>query len=323
MDENGNHTYYYIDASGFLYKQTGDEAVRIATGLTDNTLWKVEGDFLYYYAAAAVGNSLSKINVSGTQEDYNKASMLKDEAKNQNAYTPKKLDFLTFNDSWYKPELFGNTVLYCGAQSTGDVSYNYIYAVDMTAENVAAKNEAYKAVTDAISEAHTDLQNALKYYFQTGKTVVYDNLKDQYSEKRQEEFTAFTARFGEGKEFSLYNAFVAQVGAMKAEDSDAIGEYWTNALTLEVEDVEEEKGLATWAIVLIVVGSVLVVAAAVLVPVLVVRAKKRKKARLEEATVNAYKRKKIDTTDDKTIDVYADEEQEETNAENAEETTQE
>jgi hypothetical protein len=320
VDGNGNHTYYYIDASGFLYKQTGETAVRIATGLTDNTLWKVEGYYLYYYSAAEVGNSLSKINVRGTQDDYNKASMLKDEAKKQNEYTPKKLDFLTFNDSWYKPEIFGNTVLYCGAQSTGDVSYNYIYAVDM--ENVAAQNEAYKAVTDAIGEAHADVQNALKYYFQTGKTTVYDELKDQYSEKRQEEFTAFTARFGEGKEFSLYNAFVAQVGAMKAEDIDAIDAYWKNALTLEAEEAEEEKGLATWAIVLIVVGSVLVVATAVLVPVLVVRAKKRKKALLEEATVNAYKRKKIDTTDDKTIDVYADDEQEE-NAQNAEETTQE
>ncbi len=323
VDQNGNHTYYYIDASGFLYKQTGEDAVRIATGLTDNTLWKVEGDYLYYYAAAEVGNSLSKVNVSGEQDDYNQASMLKDEAKKQNAYTPKKLDFLTFNDSWYKPEIFGDTVLYCGAQSTGDISYNYIYAADMTTDKISAKNDAYKAVTDAIGEEHADIQNALNYYFQTGETTVYDELKDQYSEKRQEEFAAFIARVGADKEFSLYNAFIAQVGAMKAEDTDAIKEYWTNALTLETEEAEEEKGLETWAIVLIVVGSVLVVATAVLVPVLVMSAKKRKKARIEEATVNAYKRKKIDTTDDKTIDVYADEEQEETQAESTQETGKE
>ena len=61
---------------------------------------------------------------------------------------------------------------------------------------------------------------------------------------------------------------------------------------------------------MIVVGGLLVVAAAVLVPLMVIR---QRKAKAEaEATVNAYKRVKIDTTDDKSIDVYADEETENT-----------
>ena len=52
-----------------------------------------------------------------------------------------------------------------------------------------------------------------------------------------------------------------------------------------------------------------VVGAAVCIPLLIVanNKKKAKKAE-EEATINAYKRKRIDTTDDKTIDVYTDEE---------------
>ena len=69
----------------------------------------------------------------------------------------------------------------------------------------------------------------------------------------------------------------------------------------------EKESLPTWAIVLIIVGSVLVVTAGVLVPVLIIRHKKKLKALEEEAIVKAGK-KKIDTTDDKTIDVYADEE---------------
>lgn len=320
--KDGVHTYYYINGDGHLYKQSGEESVRIATGMTDNTLWKVDGDFVYFYAAADVGNSLSKIKVSGTQADYNQAAMLVDDDKKTSEFTAKKLDFVTFNDSWYKPEIFEDTVLYCGAQSTGDISYNYIYAANMKLDTVAAQNEAYKAVTDAIAKEHADLQNALSYYFQTGETAVYESLKAQYSEKRQEEFTAFTARFGEGKEFSTYSAFVKQVGEMKQSDKDAIQTHWENALTLEAEEVEEKKGLPTWAIVLIVVGSVLVVATAVLIPVLVIGAKKRKKARIAEATVNAYKRK-IDTTDDKTIDVYADEETQENEQEPAQENAQE
>lgn len=323
--KDGVHTYFYIDASGFLYRQfnDGSEAVRIATGLTDNTLWKLDGEFLYYYAAADVGNGLSKINCMAEKAEYEQAAMLKDEAKKDSEFTAKKLDFLTFNDSWYKPELFGDTVLYCSAQSTGDISYNYIYAADMSTDNVVAQNEAYKAVTDAIAEEHADLQNALTYYFRTGETTVYEELKSQYNNNRQEEFTAFTARFGEGKEFQLQSEFMPLVGAVKASDQEAMNEHWTNSLTLEATTEEEDEGLETWAIVLIVVGSVLVVATAVLVPVLVVSAKKRKKARIEEATVNAYKRKQIDTTDDKTIDVYADEEAAKEAVEEANEATAE
>ena len=42
------------------------------------------------------------------------------------------------------------------------------------------------------------------------------------------------------------------------------------------------------------------------------REKKKAEKAEAEATVNAYKRKKIDTTDDKSIDVYADDEAEKT-----------
>ena len=45
------------------------------------------------------------------------------------------------------------------------------------------------------------------------------------------------------------------------------------------------------------------------------RKKKKAKKAEDEATVNAYKRKKIDTTDDKSIDVYAEEEPVETELE--------
>ena len=56
--------------------------------------------------------------------------------------------------------------------------------------------------------------------------------------------------------------------------------------------------------------------------------KKEAEAKRAEAIVNAYQRKKIDTMDDKTIDVYADEEEteasvEETMEETAEETVEE
>ena len=98
---------------------------------------------------------------------------------------------------------------------------------------------------------------------------------------------------------------------MKDSDAEEIEESIGDYLREEKEEVVEEKGLPTWAIVLIVVGGVLVVAAAVVVSVVIVSKKKAAKAEAE-ATVNAYKnKKKIDTTDDKSIDVYADKEAEE------------
>ena len=104
---------------------------------------------------------------------------------------------------------------------------------------------------------------------------------------------------------------MAFVGKMTEADSEAIDEAWVNYLRTEAEE-EASEGLATWAIVLIVVGGVLVVAAAVLVPLYIATAKKKEAQRIADETVNAYKRPKIDTTDDKSIDVYADEAEEAT-----------
>ena len=65
----------------------------------------------------------------------------------------------------------------------------------------------------------------------------------------------------------------------------------------------------------------MVVGGATVATVLLVKRHKQKKAAQAEAeaTVNAYK-KKIDVTDDQTIDVYADEKAEETTEESVEET---
>ena len=317
--KEGVHSYYYI-ANGALYKQSGNEKLTLVnTGLTEATLLQLseDGKYLYFYATGTNGKSLSRINAVGTQENYDLAilGVETDEYQERDEYRAQTLSYVDWNDSWYKPEFFGDTVLYSGAQSFGDVSYNYIYAAKFgTTESVKAQNNGYQAVKEYIDEFTDDgdLQNAMTYYFRTGKTTAYDAVKaDVYDEDQQAEFTTFVNKFaGDAPEFKLESAYIGFIGAMKTEDTDAIDEAWTALLTPDEEATEEEDdGLETWAIVLIVVGSVLVVAAAVLVPLLVVRAKKKAKAQEAEATVNAYKRKKIDTTDDKSIDVYADEEE--------------
>jgi hypothetical protein len=150
----------------------------------------------------------------------------------------------------------------------------------------------------------------MRYYFRTGKTTVYDAVKeDAYTEKQQKEVAEFIEKFqGDTPKLQFESTFIKLLGKMNDADTAEIEESWVTLLTPATEEVEEETKLPKWAVVLIVVGSVLVVATAVLVHLLMHRAKVKAKKREEEATVNAYRRKRIDTTDDKTIDVYATEE---------------
>ena len=316
--QSGAHEYLYT-ANSALYRAAQPDGsgnvktVRLAKDLTDATLWKIDGNYLYFFAATenGNGNSLSRIDYTGAEENYHVLI-------NNEGYQAQTLAFVDWNSSWYKPEIFGDTVLYSNAQSFGSLSYNYIYAAKLT--DIKAQNEKYQAVQDYIGEysENADLQTAMKYYFRTGKTDAFEAVKDLYDSYQQDEFAKFAADTALAEE----SAFIGLVSSMTDADKDAITQAWVNSLRSETEEAEDE-GLETWAIVLICVGSALVVAAAVLVPLLVVRAKKKAKQREAEATVNAYKRKTIDTTDDKSIDVYADEETAEEATENASEETTE
>ena len=315
IDKDNAHVYYYVSENA-LYKATASAngvatEIRLANKLSGATLWKVEGEFLYYYQSSEIGNgnSLSRIKVTGAKEDYNS---LLDKVE----YQPITLAGVQFNSSWYKPEIFGEKVLFANEQSFGGVTYNYIYAADLHSTQAAIKksNEKYEAVQEAIDEYsdNSELQAVMTYYFRTGKTDAYDAVKSLYEEKTEQKyFNEFKDKFAKDAEnkLELESYFFDRVGVMKEADVEAIDEAWVNSLRIEEEE-EEESGLPGWAIALIVAGGVIVVLAATLIPTVIVLSEKKAKAKAAEETVNAYKRKKIDTTDDKSIDVYADEEQE-------------
>ena len=308
--DSGVHEYYYL-TEGALYKATvGANGVateiKMASTLANATLWKVEGDYLYYYQASTAGNgnALSRINVTGEQKDYN--TLLE-----KVEFEPITLAGVQFNSSWYKPEIFGDNVLYSNEQSFGSKTYNYIYAAKLPATQAEIKeiNDKYQAVKDAIDEYsdNSDLQDVMNYYFRTGKTDAYEAVKALYEEATEQKyFDEFKAKFSaETDKLELESYFFDRVGVMKEADVEEINAAWVDSLRSESE-TEEESGLPGWAIALIVAGSVIVVLTATLIPILIVVSKKKAKAKAAEETVNAYKRKKIDTTDDKSIDVYAD-----------------
>ena len=319
--EDGTHSYIYVDGSILKMATANADGVattmNLAYELASPTLWKTEGDYLYYYSSASNGNNITRINYKGSADDYNPL-LATDE------YKPLTLPLVDWNSAWYKPEFVtdanGKTVvLYCNAQSygAGSTAYNYVYATKLgtTAELVAVQ-EALDEVNEYIDE-YTDnsqLQAVMEYYFKTGKTDAFDAVRDVenlYTDYQKTEFDAFVALFEKDGQFEgkLETAYYAPVSRMTADDVEAIEEDWANSLLSEVVE-EEESGLPTWAIVLIIVGSVLVVGGAT-AAIWYYLAKKSAAAKKAEAVVNAYQRKKIDTTDDKSIDVYADEEAEE------------
>ncbi len=307
IDENGVHSYIYLSDT-ILKRDTmvnGTlETVAMAWGVaTDVTLWKTEGDLLYYYGSGTNGKSLSYLNYTGSASDY---TFIGDE----DTYSSVTLSTVDFNDSWYKPEIVTvgekQLVLFANAKSygAGSIAYNYIYAASL--KDVSATNDAIKEIEEVIAKGSTEAQAVMQYYYQTGSDALYQEVLSLYNENKQEEVADFIEMFTEGT-FKTEDKFVALVGKINATDAEAMEEDWRSSLLSETEE-EEEGGLPTWAIVLIVCGSVLVVAAGAIIPTVIVLNKKKAKKRREEAIVSAYKHKKLDTTDDKSIDVYADEE---------------
>ncbi len=309
--QEGKHSYFYTADNNIYYVKDGEE-LKIAKNVSGATLWKVDGDYLYYYGTGTNGKNMSRVNYTGEKEDYAFYA-------NDDEYATITLPLVDFNDSWYKPEFVEvaegkKVVLYSNAQSfgAGSVAYNYIYAAKLgTNEEIKAWNEEIDAVNEYIDEysENSELQNLMKYYFRTGSTAIYDTLEaedeDIYSDYQDEEFANFIKEFAEGGKFAGYleSKYISLVGKVNEDNQEAIDTAWESYLKQLDEEETDDEGLPTWAIVLICVGGALVVAAAVLVPVLVVKKKKADKAKAE-AIVNAYKRKKIDTTDDKSIDVY-------------------
>ena len=330
----GVHTFVYTSGSS-IYKLTTDvngaeaSKIELTKQASGAKLWKTEGNTLYYTTTGTDeatgknlnGMTLNSINYKGDAEKYDPILGMNAEEE----YKPLKVGYIDMAsaDTWYMPEIFGNTLMYANAQAYGTNSYYYIGATDLT--KVKENNEKYEEVFESIKsyDTNTDLREAMEYYFRTGDAEAFNTAygKKLYTEYEKEEFDKFVAsKDSEGEAIAInkQSALLATLGKVSAEDSALMNEGLLTLIEKEVviEEVSE-GGLKGWQIALIAVGGALVVAAAIVIPVVLVSKNRKKKAE-QEATVNAYKRKKIDTTDDKSIDVYADEEAEETVEEAAE-----
>ncbi|MBQ7912683.1 MAG: hypothetical protein IJ308_02935 [Clostridia bacterium] len=346
-DNAGVRTHSYIYKSGNeVYKATAKEngeqdvLVAIVRNVTTANLWKTEGDYLYYYADYNNGNSLSRVNYTGDEDSYNTFHA---EEPGYEDYQPVTLPLVEWSKDWYKPELIdvdGETVLlYANTQKYGNstVTYNYVYAAKVgTTADIKASIEKYEAYQDYLEEysTKTDAQNLIKYFFSANTIFAGEEMTlsqetiDLYKDESQAEdkqdalyqevLGKFTAEEGKTAELATEREFIGLVGKVTESDLEDIQTAWKDTLLKPEPKDEDDDSLPGWAIALIVVGAVLIVAAGAAVPVVIYFKKKAAAKKEEEAIVNAYRRQKIDTTDDKTIDVYADEEKKEDAAESTE-----
>jgi hypothetical protein len=351
VDDAGvrTHSYLYKEKEGSaIFKATSNQdgsvaqAFEIVYDAASANLWKTDGEYLYYYTDNEGGNGLSRVKYTGDKKDY-------DNLLNKEEFKPVTLPLVEWSKDWYKPEIIdlGNNqsvVLYANTQKYGSSlsTYNYVYAAKMgTTAKIQASIEKYEKYEKYYNgySSNTDSQNLIKYFFSAGtllsaeemalEQTIIDLYKDESkAEAEQDAFYKevvgkFTVPDGaQAADLATESEFIALVGKMTESDKESVKTAWKDFLLKPDAKEEEDNALPGWAVALIVVGSVLVVAAGAAVPVVFYFKKKAAAKKEAEAVVNAYRRKKIDTTDDKTINVYADEKKEES-AENVEEKAEE
>ncbi|MBQ9118060.1 MAG: hypothetical protein IJY11_02540 [Clostridia bacterium] len=355
--KDGVHQYFYVTDSG-IFKASNkddvnttdvDETVPIEIVTTTNdysvsgaTLLFLEGEYLYYYKSGS--SNLDRINYTSSDKyDYQGGGYGDEE------YQPSSMTQMQFNNStWYKPEFVGTTLLYASTDTVGGVA-NYVYALDLagsaasgvkTAAELNKITEQYDEVMEFINDVEDSaVKQALTYLFKANKNnavpAAFTDVEDLYEDYQINEIKAFATRtentdkdgtdysdkfLVEGTADDYYDRqtyYVNRLGAMSSADAEKYADGL--ASYLKAHEVEEtEESFPVWAIILICVAGALVVAAGITVPCVIVH-KKRAKARADREATAVRRRKRIDTTDDKTIDVYADEKAEEAKAEEAQE----
>lgn len=313
---SGAHQYLYVDSTDKnMYRGETDAAgneltpVCISENVENATISFINGNYAYFYGGGSSGSSMSRVNYTGTKENYHPWR-----AEEFPEYQTEKILKIEWSSTWFKPELVDNYLYYCNAASTASA---YVYVTPLKGSNangsittaeLTALNEKYEDIQEYLTDAAEKdgmVENALKYYFSTGKLDAYEAVKSEFDDDQIALVNAFIAYDGEHKDYKFEKYFTAQIGAMTDADEDLIEKTWRDLIKVLDESETESKGFPVWAIVLISVGGGLLVLGGASVPVILhLRKKKKAKADFEKTRVKKY----IDTTDDKSIDVYADDE---------------
>lgn len=335
LDDAGVHHYLYVSNSNlFRADVTGTngeaETLLIARGVGSATLAfidnEVEGpyDYVYYTSSGNAGNDIYRVVYNGEEKDY---KSLNYEANKP--YRATQILDIEHARSWYNFEILDGRLFYADAESIGNLSYNYVSYVNLTDKNgkmmdnaaLADYNDVYGQIigndgyiTSLSDSGKTTLSTAIRYFFFTGSTKYFEeNIQEAidagkaeeylYNKTEQETFKAFANGTGDAEKYKDINErsyFIHQIGEVNEADEEALDTYWKNILQ-HYEEPEADDTTPAWAWALIGVGIGLCVVGIVVAVVFIVRTRKTSDAPEEEKMY-------VDTTDDRSVDVYATEE---------------
>ena len=293
----------------------------------------------------ANGYIIKRISYDGTYDDYNKmhenddvnaysAVRILDLDCSSDWYKPEIFDGRIFFSTQTK-----NMTEY----SSGTARYSHVMVCDingadgiMTSAELDALNEKYKGITDKIGEVdestYENLQNAYRYAFYTGDSEYIDVIIKAYvdtgedeekfwSKESVEKFKDFVTASGDWEEYAedtrtvngvvlhanMHDYYYALLGKMTAEDEADYTDYLRTTYLKALPETEETwfEGLSAGAkagfLIGVIGGGLIVIAAGVVVALVIVR------KRTSKMPAYTKKRIKVDTTDDKSVDVYSSE----------------
>lgn len=305
------------------------------------TLLFTEANYIYYSVTDGNGYNINKIAFDGDADDYD-ANKLPVEADTE--FDSVKILDIDCASDWYKPEMFGGQLLF-PTQTENMTSYVYIMACDlrsgdgnvMTNAEIKELNEVQENVKEAIKKVDTkvyeNLQKALQYAYFTGDGEYIHELAQAFvdvmgygeyyywSKESLELYDEFVAAKEDGDWYfappkevngekvaaNRRDYYYSVLGQMNEADAEAYGNHLKTTYLQAYPESEKTwfQSLSTGAkvgfIIGVCAGGLIVIAAAVVVSLVIVRKRKEK---LPEYT---KKRIKVDTTDDKNINVYEDE----------------
>ena len=329
--------------------------MRIARGVSGATLQFIDirddYSYVYFTRSGASGGLTVERAVFDSAAFYDAEGSFKEDSGlyygdvpfkdyDQAPYKNVKVLNVEHASGWYPYEVVDGILYYADAETYAGTAYTYVSCVNlrgsegklMTNAEIETKlNDAWNKIMDSdkkvgylaklTDDGEGNLSTAMKYYFYTGETNLFDsNIKDAVDAGKEETYLYTAdeqARFKEfaktgtvdGKEFGdtrTRSHFITKLGVWTEDDEEALEEYWRTTIRFYTPEEETEEGLEDWALALIIVAVLLVVAGAALTAVLVVL-KKRKE---EKKAAARPKRMRVDTTDDKSVDVYATEPEE-------------
>ena len=323
-----------------------DDTFYLTTSGTPTILF-TDGDYVYYSESGSGANGyiIKRLNYSGTYDNYNKMP----EGDDVNEYTAVRILDLDCSSDWYKPEMFEGHIFFSSQtkniSSYGSTSYSHIMVCDINGESgimtnaeLEVLNEQYKSISEKIEKVdesnYKNLKNAYYYAFYTGDGEYIDKLIKAYVDKGEDEemywskesvekFKQFLSAEGDWSDFAhsikvngqwtyanQQAYYYSLLGKMTDENREAFDSYVKNTYMQAWPEEEESwfNGLSAGAkagfLIGVIGGGLILIGAGVVVALVIIRKRKEK---LPEYT---KKRIKVDTTDDKSVDVYATEESE-------------